>query len=85
MALVDAAVREMEEESGDVADWNEKGYYFVTDGRGESPTQTEYAKATVKILKEEGIGLETEELESVSAEEASRMHPFGTILWGGGD
>jgi nucleoside-diphosphate-sugar epimerase len=79
-ALVEAAVKELGGQMP-VADWNEEGYYFVTSSHP-SPPQAEYASTVARILREKGA-LESEELDRIDVEEASKLHPYGAIMWGG--
>lgn len=73
LGLVTAALTE-----GSKATWNEKGYYFAEDGDfvwgdvGRKIGQVAFEKKLIN----------NEEIDNVSKEEADKLTPWGSYLWG---
>lgn len=92
VAIIEAAVTEIREQKMDddalalnpvpaKADWNEKGYYFLTSG-WKCPDAITYVKTATGLLREKGIAI-SEGLDHLTVNEASSLHPFGPIMFGG--
>jgi hypothetical protein len=60
------------------ATWNDEGYYFAEAG---DLVWGDVARAIVKAAKENKL-IETDEIDSVSTEEADKLTPSGSYLWG---
>ncbi|KAF2993960.1 hypothetical protein E8E13_000272 [Curvularia kusanoi] len=74
LALVTAAL----EPNGGKATWNDEGYYFS--GTGEF-VFGDVGKAIAKIAHEKKL-INTSEVDSITTEEADKLVPMGTYLWG---
>jgi nucleoside-diphosphate-sugar epimerase len=73
LALVTAALQD-----GGKASWNEKGYYYTENG---DFVWGDVARAIAKEAKKLKL-IETDEVESVSTEEADKLTGSGSYLWG---
>jgi nucleoside-diphosphate-sugar epimerase len=60
------------------ADWNENGYYFCENGEH---VWGDLSRAIAQKAKAKGY-LKTDEVDDLSNEEVTKLHPFGHVLWG---
>jgi hypothetical protein len=72
LALVDAALK------GTKASWNEEGFYFTEAGEF---TWGDLARLITKTVYEKKL-IGSDEVESITPDEADKLHPWGRILWG---
>jgi nucleoside-diphosphate-sugar epimerase len=80
--IADAFIKLTEEAlkpHGGDADWGVEGYYFCEDGEH---TWGDFHKKIAEILYAKGT-IKSPDLEEMTAEGASKIHPWGPILWGG--
>ncbi|KAI9807800.1 MAG: hypothetical protein M1825_005105 [Sarcosagium campestre] len=75
LRLVEEAAREG---GGDKASWGPEGYYFVENGEYAA---VDLAKAVARAAHKQGL-LESDEVESISADEAGKIRSYGQLLWG---
>lgn len=64
---------------GGSATWGSEGYYYTENG---DFVWSDVSRALAKEAKKEGL-IDTEEVESLTAEDTAKLHPFGPVLWGG--
>ncbi|KAJ4348942.1 hypothetical protein N0V95_005027 [Ascochyta clinopodiicola] len=74
LALVTSAM----EPQGGKATWNDEGYYFSETG---TFVWGDIAKAIAKIAHEKKL-IDTAEVDTVTAEDADKLIPMGSYLWG---
>lgn len=74
LSLVTAAM----EAGGGKATWNAEGYYFTENG---DFVWGDVGRTIAKIAKDKGL-INTAEVEPISTEEADRLTPSGSYLWG---
>lgn len=75
VVLVEEALRS----SGGAAAWGRSGYYFVT---AAEHTWAQVTRAIAKIAHER-YAISTAEVEQLDVEEATKVHPWAGLLWGG--
>jgi hypothetical protein len=63
---------------GGKATWNDEGYYFAEAG---DFVWGEVGQAIAKIAKQKGL-IETSDIDNLSIQEADKLHPVGSYLWG---
>ncbi|KAF8544786.1 nucleoside-diphosphate-sugar epimerase [Trichophaea hybrida] len=73
LMLTEAAVN-----GGKGADWNKEGYYFCENGEF---VWGDLSREIAKRAKAKGY-LKTDEVDDLSNEEVTKLHPFGHVLWG---
>ncbi|KAF3034297.1 hypothetical protein E8E12_002245 [Didymella heteroderae] len=74
LALVTAAMQP----DGGKATWNDEGYYFSESG---TFVWGDIGKAIAKIAHEKKL-IKTAEVDTITAEEADKLTPMGSYLWG---
>jgi nucleoside-diphosphate-sugar epimerase len=72
LALVDAAL------DGSKASWNKEGFYFTEAGEY---TWGDLARLIAKTVYEKKL-IDSDEVDSLTPDEADKLHPWGRILWG---
>jgi nucleoside-diphosphate-sugar epimerase len=80
--IADAFIKLTEEAlkpHGGNADWGKEGYYFCEDGEH---TWGDFEKKIAEILHAKGA-IKSADLEEMTVEDASKIHPWAPILWGG--
>jgi nucleoside-diphosphate-sugar epimerase len=80
--VADALIKLAEEAlkpHGGGADWGKKGYYFCEAGEFK---WGDFHKKIAEILYAKGV-IKSADVEEKTAEDASEIHPWGPILWGG--
>ncbi|KAJ5954527.1 hypothetical protein N7501_008806 [Penicillium viridicatum] len=87
VSLVEAANAELETRyagnpsSSSNAHWNDKGYYFLTSD-WVTPDKTTYVKTAQSLMRMRSIPLD-DGVDHLTPDEATSLHPFGTIIFGG--
>jgi nucleoside-diphosphate-sugar epimerase len=74
LALVDAAL----EPSGGRASWNKEGFYFTEAGEY---TWGDLARQIARVAFEKKV-INSSDADSITPDEADKLHPWGRILWG---
>jgi len=74
LALVEAALSP----NGGKATWNEEGYYFAENGDFQ---WGDISRGIAKAAKEKGL-IESADIDNISPEEADKLAPSGSYLWG---
>jgi nucleoside-diphosphate-sugar epimerase len=74
LALVNAAL----EPNGGTASWNKEGFYFT---EAEGYVWGDVARQIAKIAFEKKL-IDSPDAESITPDEADKLHPWGRILWG---
>jgi nucleoside-diphosphate-sugar epimerase len=74
LALVNAAL----EPNGGTASWNKEGFYFT---EAEGYVWGDVARQIAKIAFEKKL-IDSPDVESITPDEADKLHPWGRILWG---
>lgn len=73
LKLVEAAV-----EGGTKATWGNEGYYFTENGEH---SWREISRAVASAAQEQGF-IPSDEVFTVSPEEANQLTPYGSLMWG---
>ncbi|CAG8015737.1 unnamed protein product [Penicillium salamii] len=87
VTLVEAACEELETQYANTpstsskAHWNDKGYYFLTSD-WETPDKATYVKTAQSLMRMRSIPLD-DGVDYLTPDEATSLHPFGTIIFGG--
>lgn len=79
--VVDAIIFLTEEAlkpNGGKAVWGEEAYYYVENGEY---SLADIAKAIAEVGYQKGV-LKSPDMDQLSAEEATKFHPWATLLWG---
>jgi hypothetical protein len=74
LALVDAALKP----EGNKASWNKEGFYFTEAGEY---AWGDLARQIAKIAFEKNL-IDSSNTESITPDDADKLHPWGRILWG---
>lgn len=72
-------VEEALKPNGGSATWGQEGYYFVESGEF---AWKDISHGIAKILNEQKQ-LETPDVDQLLVDEASKLHPWAPVLWGG--